>query len=103
LPVTRISNADQNGSGRYVLPLVLDPSDPDNFRNAFIAKGRAIMSIYFEDGRIEEEEWLCQRFGPSSNVIGNLRSKAKFRSSEWRRLGITKVIVKVVASGIRAK
>lgn len=103
LPVTQKSNADRNGTGHDVLPIVLDPTDPDEFRNAFIAQRRAIMSIYFVDGRIEEEEWLCQRFSPSSNVNGNLRSKAKFRSNEWWRLGIAKVIVKVVASGIRAK
>lgn len=82
-------------SGHDILPIDLDPSDRNKFREAFVAKGRAMMSIYFEDGRIEEEAWLCQRFGPTSNVIGNLRSKAKFRTGTWQRLGIAKVIVKI--------
>jgi hypothetical protein len=94
---------NQNGRGRDVLPIILNPSDPDEFRHAFIAKGRAMMSIYFADGRVETEEWLCQRFGPTSNVIGNLRSKSKFRSGEWQRLGITKVIVTIPCEGGVAK
>lgn len=95
LPSTRPSRFDQNGKGRDVLPIFLNPSDPAEFRHAFIAKGYAIMSIYFANGQVKEDEWLCQRFGPSSNVIGNLRSKKKFRSGEWQQLGITKVIVKI--------
>jgi hypothetical protein len=96
---TKRSVNNMSVSSHEVLSIVLVPSDPEKFRNAFIAKGRAIMSIYFEDGRIEDDEWLCQRFGPLSNVIGNLRSKAKFRSSVWRDLGITKVIVKIPCEG----
>ena len=59
---------EKNDRDRNVLPIVLNPSDPDEFRQAFMAKGRAIVSIYFVDGRVEEDEWLCQRFGPSSRV-----------------------------------
>lgn len=92
---TRPINSNVSGQDRNVLPIVLNPSGADEFRNAFVAKGRATVSIYFVDGRVEEEEWLCRRFGLSSNVIGNLRSKAKFRSGEWQRLNIEKVIVTI--------
>lgn len=92
---TRGRQSNHNGQGRDVLPIILDPSDPDAFRTAFIKRGLAKMSIHYGDGRTEEETWLCQRFGPSSNVIGNLRSKAKFRSGEWQRIGITKVVVEI--------
>lgn len=95
LSSTRLSTIDQNGLGRDVLPIVLNPPDPEEFRNAFIAKGRAIVTIHFVGGKHEEEEWLCQRFGPSSNVIGNLRSKAKFRSGVWQKLNIEKVVVTI--------
>jgi len=96
---TKLSVKKVFGSAHGVLPIAIDPSDPDQFRDAFIANGRAIMSIHFDDGRIEEEQWLCQRFSPSSNVIGNLRSKPKFRSNVWQRLGITKVIVRIITNG----
>lgn len=100
---TKPSSSDKNGRGCDVLPIALVPSDPDEFRHAFIAKGRATMSIYFQDGRVKDDVWLCQRFGMSSNVIGNIRSKTKFRSGEWQRLGITKVIVKIPCEGDGAK
>lgn len=103
LPITSPSSSDQNGQSRDVLPIVLDPSDSDEFRHAFMAKGRAIVSIYFADGRIEEEEWVCQRFVPTSSVKGNLRSKAKFRSGVWQRLDIAKVIVTIPCEGDGAK
>ncbi len=103
LSSTRPSSFDKNGQGRDVLPIVLNPSDPDKFRHVFMAMGRAILSIYFADGRVEEEEWLCQRFVPTSNVKGNLRSRAKFRSGVWQRLGITKVIVTIPCEGGGAK
>ncbi len=89
-----------NGRGRDVLPIILDPSDPDVFRNAFIKQGRARMSIQYEDGHVENSEWLCQRFSPSSNVIGNLRSNRKFRSGKWQQLGIERVFVRVPVKGM---
>jgi hypothetical protein len=58
-----------------------------------MVKGRAIVSIYFLDVRVEDDEWLCQRFGTSSNALGNLHSKEKFHSGVWLRPGIAKVIV----------
>ena len=99
---TGSSPTTPNGRGRDVLPIVLDPSDPDAFRNSFIRQGRARMTIHYDDGRVENEEWWCQRFGPSSNVIGNLRSKPKFRAGMWQRLGIEKVIVRVPDKGLAA-
>jgi hypothetical protein len=91
----RATRSSTTVGGRGVLPITLNPSDPDAFRNAFIKQGRARISIQYKDGRVEEEAWLCQRFGPSSNVIGNLRSKPKFRSGMWQRLRIEKVFVSV--------
>ena len=99
---TRASRSSPTERGRDVLPIVLSPIDPDAFRDAFIKQGRARISIHYEDGRVEDEAWLCRRFGPSSNVIGNLRTKSKFRSGVWRRLGITKVIVSVPDEGVAA-
>lgn len=97
---TRPTRSTPNGRGRDVLPIILDPSDPDVFRNAFIKQGRARMSIQYEDGHVENSEWLCQRFSPSSNVIGNLRSNRKFRSGKWQQLGIEKVFVRVPDEGM---
>jgi len=99
-PGTRPTRSATNGRGRDILPIILDPSDSEVFRNAFIKQGRARLSIHYEDGRIENEEWLCQRFGASSNVIGNLRSKPKFRSGMWQRLGIEKVFIRVPGEGM---
>lgn len=92
-------SSDENRLVRVILPILLNPSDPDEFRHAFMAQGRANVAIYFADGRVEEEGWMCQRFVPTSSVKGNLRSKAKFRSGVWQRLGIAKVIVTIPSEG----
>lgn len=80
---------------RDSLPIQLIPSESDAFRNAFISRGLAEMAIHYQDGRIENQVWPCQRFGPKSNVMGNLRSRAQFRSGIWQQLGIRNVVVKI--------
>ena len=86
-----------DGRHRDALPIVLEPSDRKVFRSAFIRHGSARMSIHYENGRVEDKMWLRQDFGPTSNVIGNLRSRPNFRAGMWQQLGIKKVIVSVPA------
>jgi len=80
---------------RDVLPIALEPSDPDVFRNDLLISRRAIINIHYENGSREERVWNAQRFSARSNVIGNLRSRPEFRHGEWQRNGIKKLVVKV--------
>ena len=45
----------------------------------------------YEDGHVEEHIWHAHRISPSSNIIGNLRSRPKFRAGAWQRNGIAQV------------
>jgi hypothetical protein len=78
-----------------ILPITLIPSDPKDFKKAFIKRGEATIYVTYSNGRVESASWKMIRFNENSDVIGNIRSRPQFRSGEWQRRGITKVVVKV--------
>ncbi len=84
-----------SSGARKVLPITTVPSDTDDFKKAFIKRGEATIYITYSNGRVETATWRMVRFDENSDVIGNIRSRPQFRSGEWQRRGITKVVVKV--------
>ena len=43
----------------------------------------------------EVQPWNARRMSPTSNVIGNLRSRPEFRSNAWQNNGIASVRVTI--------
>ena len=77
------------------LPIQLHPS-PSEFKRALLATKRAKIAVTYEDGHVEEHVWHAHRISPSSNIIGNLRSRPKFRAGAWQRNGIAQVKATVI-------
>lgn len=83
-----------NGNG--VLPITLEPTDPNIFKNDLLVFKKAEIQTTYSDGRIEQKPWIVTKLKASSNVIGNLRSRPEYRSGNWQSKGIIKVHVKVL-------
>ena len=100
LILTRDATADVTPSGRAsthdaVLPISLDPSPAQVFKEALLRTKQAWIVIAYEDGREEVRLWDADRISSSSNIIGNLRSRSTFRAGAWQQNGITSVRVSI--------
>ena len=83
-------------SNKGILPITLEPSDPDIFKRELLVSKQAEIETVYSDGRVERNPWNATRFGVSSNVFGNLRSRPAFRSGSWQSKGIVKVHARVL-------
>jgi hypothetical protein len=96
LPTTKTVPASvRNDYRRETLPIFLVPSDPDRFKQELLRTRIAEIVTSYLDGRVETKIWKAVNFRPSSNVMGNLRSRPEFRTGKWQAAGIAKVTVRV--------
>ncbi|ACL04389.1 hypothetical protein Dalk_2697 [Desulfatibacillum aliphaticivorans] len=77
----------------FLLPIALDPEDPEIFKRELLISKRAIIETVYSDGRVEIKNWNASKFSESSNLLGNLRSRPEYRSGNWRKIGIKQVNV----------
>ena len=82
-------------SSAETLPITLDPPSPNAFRDALLRERRAWIVEIHRDGRKVERIWDARNMSLSSNVIGNLRSRPRYRRSAWKRLGIQSLVVSI--------
>ena len=87
------SRIDRRGGG--ALPITLDPLSPDAFKDALLSERRAWIVEVHRDGRRIERPWEAANMSESSDVIGNLRSRPRYRKGTWQREGIQSLIVSV--------
>ena len=80
---------------RHTLPITLEPQKSEDFLDALMRTKKAWIEISYQDGRKEVQPWNAGNMGPTSNVIGNLRSRPEFRSDAWERNGIASVRVTI--------
>ena len=73
------------------LPITLEPPNPEDFLDALLKTQRAWIQVTYQDGRTEVQPWNAGNMSPTSNVIGNLRSRPEFRRDAWQRNGIAGV------------
>lgn len=81
------------------LPITLVPPNSENFLNALLRTKRAWIQVTYKDGRTEVQPWNAGNMSPTSNVIGNLRSRPAFRSDAWQKNGIASVSVTIENPG----
>ncbi|MYF10808.1 MAG: hypothetical protein F4229_07460 [Gammaproteobacteria bacterium] len=81
-----------------VLPITLDPPDRIAFRDALLRSREARILEVYRDGRTVARRWEARKMSESSNVVGNLRSRPRYRKGEWKRRGIESLIVAVKQS-----
>lgn len=78
-----------------LLKIELEPRDENEFKKRLLCVKKATITTYYNDGQVETKTWKAHLFTEKSNVLGNLRSRPQFRSGEWQRRGIIKVLVSV--------
>ena len=77
------------------LPITLDPPSSEAFLVALLRERRAWIVEVHRDGRKVERLWDAGNMSVSSNVIGNLRSRPRYRKQAWKRLGIQSLVVSI--------
>ena len=80
---------------RHTLPITLEPPNSEDFLDALLRTKKAWIEVSYQDGRTEVQPWNAGNMRPTSNVIGNLRSRPEFRSDAWRKNGIASVRVTI--------
>jgi len=85
--------AEQTGD---VLPILLDPPRPEEFKAKLLDRREAIIEVHYVNGNIDRRSWNAHLFSETSNVVGNLRSRPEFRKGRWQECGIKRLIVRVV-------
>lgn len=78
-----------------VLPIAFDPPSAEAFKEQLLRRQRASIVEVYRDGRRIERLWDASNMSDSSNVVGNLRSRPRYRQGVWQRKGIQSLIVSV--------
>ena len=81
--------------GADVLPIVLDPSPESAFRTALLHQRHAWIVEIYRDGRREIRRWNAAGMSESSGILGNLRSRPRYRKGAWEPLGLKSLIVSI--------
>lgn len=81
------------------LPITLEPPAVKAFKDALLRKGEARILEIHRDGQTIERRWNASNMSESSNVLGNLRSRPRYRSGAWKPLGIQSLTVSVTNRG----
>ena len=77
------------------LPISLEPPRARDFLEALLEAGHAWLEVSYNDGQKEVRRWNAPRMSPTSNVIGNLRSRPEFRAGKWQARGISSLRVTI--------
>lgn len=78
-----------------VLPITLDPPNSQDFLNTLLQTKEAWIEESYADGRKEVHHWDASRMSQSSNVIGNLRSRSRYRQGNWQKEGLASLRVSI--------
>ena len=93
---TETQSEGQGATLPNTLPITLDPPNSADFKVALLRTKRAWIEESYNDGRKEKvRPWIAQAMGPSSNVLGNLRSRPNYRQGAWQRAGIASLHVSI--------
>ena len=86
----------QNNASGNLLPIWLNPSDPEEFKTQLLISRLAEIKTTYSNGRVESKKWNASQFKQSSNVLGNLRSRPEYRAAKWQAKHIVRVDVAVI-------
>ena len=90
-----IDNGEVEPSSRDTLRIDLDPPRQEDFLRMLLRTKRARIIELHRDGRTEERPWDARNMSPSSNVIGNIRSRPRYRAGIWQQHGIVRLRVTI--------
>ena len=77
------------------LPITLEPPISEDFLTNLLRTKKAWIEVSYQDGRKEVRLWNATQMKPTSNVLGNLRSRPEFRNDTWQQKGIVSLRVSI--------
>lgn len=90
-----------------VLPIRLDPEPKAVFEKTLLRERQAWITEIYQDGSQKVRHWRADNMAPTSDVIGNVRSRRQYRKGLWEPSGITSLIVSIrrppTPSGVAAR
>ena len=92
---TQTQSEGQGSTQPTSLPITLDPPGTADFKEALMRTKRAWFVESYSDGSKEVLPWNAQNMGPSSNVLGNLRSRPRYRQGAWQKAGLVRLHVTI--------
>ena len=99
LETNRAEDPPKVYAGAGVLPIVLDPSPETTFRKALLRQRHAWIVEVHRDGRRAVRRWNAANMSASSGIIGNPRSRPRYRKGTWEQLGLKSLIVSIRQPG----
>ena len=78
------------------LPITLDPSNPDIFKQELLLTKKAEIETHYSNGDVKTKYWNASKLTSSSGIMNNLRSRPEYRSGKWQLHAISKVHVRVI-------
>ena len=90
-----VPDSPASRSQEDVLAINLDPSPAQVFKKALLRENRAWIVEVHRDGRKVARRWEAGNMSETSNVVGNLRSRRRYRKGAWKRLGIESLLVSI--------
>lgn len=87
-PKGAVSETTQQGhrgtkSRGPTLPITLNPPNPSDFLASLLRTKKAWIQVTYQGGHTEVRLWNAENMGPTSSIVGNLRSRPEFRSNAW--------------------
>lgn len=76
------------------LEIELIPSDKELFKEQLLITKKAQRTYFYDDGRLEEDQWNADHFSEGSNLRGNILSASKARNRE--KTGLVKIKLEIV-------
>ena len=89
------SRRGSSQQGTATLPITLAPPNSADFRDALLRTKEAWIEVWYQDGGRDVRHWDATWMKPTSNIIGNLRSRPEFRNGAWQEHGIASVRVSI--------
>ncbi len=77
------------------LPIELDPSPSSAFLEELLRTKCAWIVELYSNGRRKVVPWKAANMSRSSNVIGNIRSRPRYRAANFRQFGIVSLRVSI--------
>ena len=81
------------------LPITLEPPISEDFLANLLRTKKAWIEVSYQDGRKEVRLWNAIQMKPTSNALGNLRSRPEFRNKAWQQNDIASLRVSIEHPG----
>ena len=93
VPNVRTPAKKGSNKGYINVPVLLNPSDPEEFKEELLKKKLANITLNYADGSHRESVWKANNFDSTSNVMENIKSRPFWRTRKSD--GLIEVIITI--------